>query len=100
MRDPRSACDEDHLLEQAQLPGAMHEVLHVPHVDIVLSDDLRDEDGIGLLGFGTLEELVIQDLRAQVSRVDPLVALEPVIPGETLHIHDRIDADQIGRAHV
>src|SRR5665647_2006199 len=80
-----------HALGLEQL-DKLREVLDV---DVLLRDDLAHQDGVGIALERRLEKLRAGDLRAHVERVHLGIALQAVVPGEALHVHDSVDADRV-----
>ena len=67
----------------------------VEQVGVALGDDLRDEDGVGLLLAGGLDELRHGDLGAEVHDLELAVVLQALLPREALDVEDRVDADRV-----
>src|SRR5450830_1225742 len=73
----------------------LDELGEVLDVDVLLRDDLAHQDGVGIALERRLEELRAGDLRAHVERFHLGIALQAVVPGEALHVHDGVDADRV-----
>jgi hypothetical protein len=72
---------------------------HLPDVEqvcVTLGDHLRDEHGVGLLLDGVGHEVRHRDLRAEVHHLQLAVVLQTLLPGESLDVEDRVDADGVG----
>ena len=76
----------------------LDELGEVLYVDVLLGHDLAHKDRVGVTLERGLEQLRARNLRAHVERVHLGIALEPVVPGEALHVHDGVDAHGVGVA--
>ena len=68
----------------------------VEQVGVALGDDLGDQDGVGLLLAGALDELGHGDLGAEVHDLELAVVLQALLAREPLDVEDRVDADRVG----
>ena len=84
-----------HLAGGVRLPESGRHRLGVVDMGILLGDDLADEDGIGALGSGALDEIGHEHLGTEIDHLDLPVVLEPLLAGEALDVEDRVDADRV-----
>ena len=76
--------------------GQLDELGQVLDVDVLLGDGLGDQHHVGVDLGGLAEELLVGHLGAQVVGLHHLVALQAVVAGEALAVHDGVDAHGVG----
>ena len=96
VRDTGAATAANHLVAQALGLHQLDEVGHVVDVDILLGHGLRHQQGIGVEFDALGDELLVGHLRAEVVGLNHLVALQSVVAGIALHVHDGIDTHGVG----
>ena len=77
------------------LPERRRHLPGVVQVRVALGDHLGDQDRVGLLLAGPLDELGHGDLGAEVHHLDLAVVLQALLPREALDVEDRVDADGV-----
>ena len=95
--EPRAADDEQRALSRrVGLAEGRRHLRGVVQVGVPLGDDLGDQDSVGALRPGLLDQLRHQHLGAEVHHLDLAVVLQPLLPREPLDVQDRVDADGVG----
>ncbi len=88
-----AAAAEDEAVAQTFRLEIFDELGKVLDMDVLLGDGLGNEKHVGVDLERLFDKLLVRDLGAQVVSLYHLVALQPVMPGEALAVHYRVDAD-------